>query len=162
MIASMRGYLASLPQPMRLEELIARIYREEIRGFWSEQLARHETLRTDYERVAATGLPKFRAGVLQLFEAAGVDALAYPTTPLPARRIRESDEVELNGQMLPASLTYSRNTLLASLAGLPAISVPAGVTADGLPVGIEFAGRPGADRRLLGLAARFEALRDSL
>ncbi len=38
----------------------------------------------------------------------------------------------------------------------PAISVPAGFTSDGLPVGIQIAGCRGDDERLLGLAAAFE------
>jgi Asp-tRNA(Asn)/Glu-tRNA(Gln) amidotransferase A subunit family amidase len=37
--------------------------------------------------------------------------------------------------------------------GHPAVSVPAGRTASGLPVGLQLAGRYGADRRLLEIAA---------
>jgi amidase len=39
-------------------------------------------------------------------------------------------------------LTFSTNTLIASQTWTPAMSVPAGFTADGLPVGLEFVGKP--------------------
>ncbi|HLI42135.1 MAG TPA: amidase family protein [Streptosporangiaceae bacterium] len=40
---------------------------------------------------------------------------------------------------------------------MPAISVPAGFTPDGLPVGLQLVGRRRADWHLLGVAAAFEA-----
>ena len=47
---------------------------------------------------------------------------------------------------------------LSAHSGLPALSAPAGFTNDGLPVGIEFLGRPFADVRLVSLAFALEAL----
>ena len=49
-------------------------------------------------------------------------------------------------------LTYHFN-----LTGQPAISVPGGYTRDGLPVGLQIVGRPGADEDVLRAAAAFEA-----
>jgi Asp-tRNA(Asn)/Glu-tRNA(Gln) amidotransferase A subunit family amidase len=49
-------------------------------------------------------------------------------------------------------LTYHFN-----LTGQPAISIPCGLTASGLPVGLQIAGRPGADEDVLRAAAAFEA-----
>ena len=45
-----------------------------------------------------------------------------------------------------------------SVTGCPAISVPGGTTRDGLPVGVQLVATHGADRRLLEIAAAFEAL----
>ena len=46
--------------------------------------------------------------------------------------------------------------LLISATGLPAISVPAGFTEDGLPVGLQILGRPRDEFSVLQLAAAFE------
>ncbi|MEL6878866.1 MAG: amidase family protein, partial [Pseudomonadota bacterium] len=47
-------------------------------------------------------------------------------------------------------------TCLASIAGLPAISLPMGFTADGLPMGIQLVGDAGAEAGLFQLARRLD------
>ena len=49
-------------------------------------------------------------------------------------------------------------TVPASMAGLPAISVPAGVTRQGLPVGAQLIGDYTSDRALLELAEQVEGV----
>ena len=49
-----------------------------------------------------------------------------------------------------------RSCYVITVTGCPAISVPAGHTTDGLPVGIQIVAPFGADRRLLEVAAAFE------
>jgi len=53
------------------------------------------------------------------------------------------------------------NTFIASQSGCPAISVPAGFTSDGLPVGIELLGAPFSDHKLIALASAYEAATDT-
>ena len=53
-------------------------------------------------------------------------------------------------------LSFPTNTLMASQAGLPAISMPAGFTDDGLPVGVELVGKPYDEAALLRLAYSYE------
>jgi Asp-tRNA(Asn)/Glu-tRNA(Gln) amidotransferase A subunit family amidase len=71
-----------------------------------------------------------------------LDALAYPSIPYKPAPIGEDQKGE--------------TCRLASNSGLPAISVPAGFTADGMPVGLELLGRAWAEGRLLELAYAFE------
>ena len=79
--------------------------------------------------------------------------MIFPTTILPSRPIEGSVEtVELNGETVPTFPTYIRNTDPGSIAGLPGISIPAGTTAAGLPVGIEIDGPAGSDTDLLAIA----------
>lgn len=111
-----------------------------------------------YRAAIAVHRPRFIEAYRVHFARHGIDALAFPTTPLPARPIGEDQAVELNGRRAPTFFTYIRNTDPGSVAGLPGISLPIGLTAQGLPVGMALDGLPGADRRLLALAASMEAL----
>ena len=70
-----------------------------------------------------------------------VDLLVTPTTPIPAPPIATPEAVgapgsEQEGILLLVTLTRPHN-----MAGLPAVSVPCGFTADGLPAGMQLGGR---------------------
>lgn len=85
----------------------------------------------------------------KLFES--FDALIGPVTPTPAFKLGENTEDPV--KMYLADIM----TVPASLAGLPAISVPAGTTDAGLPVGVQLIGPRKADATLLALARQGEA-----
>lgn len=85
-----------------------------------------------------------------------VDGLLFPTTPIPASKIGEDVETELEGKKISIFLTYIRNCMPVSVAGYPAISVPAGYSQTGLPIGLEIVGRPWEEDKLLSLAYAFE------
>lgn len=72
-----------------------------------------------------------------------LDALVYPTAPQQAPPI---------GQPQPGG----RSCALAANTGHPALTVPAGFTPDGLPVGVELLGAPFSEPTLLGLAFDYE------
>ncbi len=84
----------------------------------------------------------------KLFET--YDVLLSPTAPTPAFGIGEntSDPVK----MYLADVM----TVPPSLAGLPALSVPAGTTSDGLPIGVQLIGAYRADALLMSLAHQME------
>lgn len=56
-----------------------------------------------------------------------------------------------------APVTQADFTSLASVAGLPALALPAGVDADGLPVSVQLVARPHGEARLIALARTIEA-----
>lgn len=83
-----------------------------------------------------------------------VDVLLGPVTPSPAFRLGEKLDDPL--QMYLCDLF----TVGANLAGIPAISIPAGLTADGLPVAIQLQGPPLGETAVLQAAAAFQAATD--
>ena len=70
--------------------------------------------------------------------------------------------MELNGKQVPTFETFMRNADPPTNAALPCLSVPAGLTASGLPVGIEFVGPAGGDEQVLAIGAAYESLRPPL
>jgi aspartyl-tRNA(Asn)/glutamyl-tRNA(Gln) amidotransferase subunit A len=103
------------------------------------------------EQVRAVMAEEFR----QLFER--VDVIVTPTEPLTAWQ-RGRDTISIAGQdesVLAASwrLTYPFN-----LTGLPAISVPCGFDHEGMPIGLQIAGRPFDEPTVLRCAAHVERM----
>jgi Asp-tRNA(Asn)/Glu-tRNA(Gln) amidotransferase A subunit family amidase len=74
---------------------------------------------------------------------------------LPSIQIGPPTREELDGGRW-TTLTFPTNTVIASQAWLPSVSVPAGFTEDGLPVGMEIVGLPYAEPAVLRLAYAFE------
>jgi amidase len=65
--------------------------------------------------------------------------------------------MEVEGVALPDFFAWLRLTLAITVTSCPAISVPCGFTASGLPVGLQLVGRPRGEAALLSAAAVFEA-----
>jgi aspartyl-tRNA(Asn)/glutamyl-tRNA(Gln) amidotransferase subunit A len=82
------------------------------------------------------------------------DVILSPVTPTPAFKIGELIDDPL------AMYLSDIYTISANLAGLPGISVPAGATAKGLPVGFQLLGTPFAEETLLQAARMFERATD--
>jgi aspartyl-tRNA(Asn)/glutamyl-tRNA(Gln) amidotransferase subunit A len=95
---------------------------------------------------------KVRALIRQDYDRAfaDVDAVAVPTTPTPAFKLGERTDDPL--QMYLSDVF----TAAANLAGLPAISVPAGVTPEHLPVGLQLTARPFDEAALFRAAHAIE------
>ena len=78
-------------------------------------------------------------------------ALAIPAPPLGAAG------VPVKGGREPVRAVMLRCTQLFNITGHPAISLPCGLTKDGLPVGLQLVGRRGATPALLAAALAVEA-----
>jgi len=79
-----------------------------------------------------------------------LDVVAAPTAPEAAFGLGERLQRPL------AMYRSDRYTALASLAGLPAVAVPSGLNEEGLPLSIQFLGRPFDETRVLRAARAFE------
>ncbi len=88
---------------------------------------------------------------------AGCDALVLPTLPIPAPPIGAST-VDVAGTPQPVRSMMLRMTQLFNLTGHPAISLPMGETAAGLPCGLQLVGRLNDTEGLLATAAACEPL----
>ena len=83
-----------------------------------------------------------------------VDAVLCPTTPIPACTLAEA-----NGDMEVYShknLMYLRNTAIGNILDLCGLSVPCGLTGEGLPIGLMIYGRPFHEDRVLRIGHAYQ------
>ncbi|HET9163513.1 MAG TPA: amidase [Solirubrobacterales bacterium] len=86
---------------------------------------------------------------------AAVDVIAWPTVPAPAPPL-EAPIVELPSRTSTADQANVRGAALANLTGIPSISLPAGLSDEGLPIGLQLQAAWGADELLLDAAEALE------
>jgi aspartyl-tRNA(Asn)/glutamyl-tRNA(Gln) amidotransferase subunit A len=98
---------------------------------------------------------KFIAGFHLALLEHEVDIIAAPTTPITAPRINE-EKMQISGAERNARALLLRNNRPANLGGIPAISVPCGLTLQGLPAGLQLMAAVTEEALLLEIAARFE------
>lgn len=110
-----------------------------------------------YHNALTVDRPKIQRLFAEAFAKSGADALIMPTTPCPAPEIGKENEFLIAGKQVTFA-ALANNTVPASAAGLPGISIPMGKVSDGLPIGLEIDSPLDNDRRLLTLARRVEAL----
>jgi aspartyl-tRNA(Asn)/glutamyl-tRNA(Gln) amidotransferase subunit A len=85
---------------------------------------------------------------------ADVDAIVSPTAPTPAFKLGEKVDDPL------AMYLNDVFTIPAPLAGVPAVSVPAGFSGGGLPIGLQLIGKPFDEATLFRIAGAYEAATD--
>ncbi|MBT3862455.1 MAG: amidase [Chloroflexi bacterium] len=82
--------------------------------------------------------------------------LAMPVTSVPPFSIDLEYPNDINGVVPETYLDWMWPCYTVSVTALPAMSIPAGFTKDGLPVGLQLVGRPRDEMGLLQLASAFE------
>ena len=90
-----------------------------------------------------------------------VSALLLPTCVLPPCDMPpqgQEETVVLLGKTLPLFPTYIRNTDPGACAGLPGLSLPAGLDQNGLPAGLELDGPMFGDEAILNIGAAMESV----
>ena len=94
-----------------------------------------------------------RRRLATLFEQ--VDVIAWPTIPAPAPPL-DAPMVELPSGSSSADQANVRGAALANLTGIPSISMPVGLSGDGLPLALQLQAAWGADELLLDAAEALE------
>jgi Asp-tRNA(Asn)/Glu-tRNA(Gln) amidotransferase A subunit family amidase len=140
--------------------IAARIASPDVRAIYDAVLA--DVLGAQYDAALKQWRPRLQQYVAATFADERLDALLFPTTRLVAVPIDElngSSTVSIDGAAsIDTMEAFLRNTDPASTSGIPGLSLAAGMSASGLPVGLELDGPLGDDRRLLAIGVAFEQL----
>jgi aspartyl-tRNA(Asn)/glutamyl-tRNA(Gln) amidotransferase subunit A len=108
-----------------------------------------EYLEAQYQRRS------FISQLREVMEREALDALMVPTTPIAAPLIGE-ETTRVGENDHPTRALLLRVNRPANLAGVPAISVPCGFTAGGLPMGLQFIGAEDDEQLLLEVAGVYQ------
>jgi mandelamide amidase len=153
------AYLRAAGSGLTTRDIAGQIASPDVRSiFETDVLGATAVTEQAYREAMQIHRPRLQAAYRDYFQAHDVVAIAFPTTALPARPIGDDAEVELNGRRVPTFATFLRNTRIMTTAGIPGLSLPAGLTRSGLPVGLELDGPYGSDRALLGVGLAVEAV----
>jgi Asp-tRNA(Asn)/Glu-tRNA(Gln) amidotransferase A subunit family amidase len=155
------AYLAACGYGLSLQDVARQIGSPDVAGIVASQLG-NQAMPAQAYQAALQARVRLQAAYQDLFSHHRISALAFPTSVLTARPIGDDETVDIDGVRLPTFGCYIRNTDPGSNAGIPGISLPAGLANDGLPVGLELDGPVGADETLLALAQAIEQAMDPM
>jgi indoleacetamide hydrolase len=159
---NIKGYLAQHDLPFDAAGIGEKISSPDVKSIYQSLLGADAPPAQAYKDALQVQRPLFQAAYANCFATYKIDALIFPTTPRAAALIGEDDTVELNGRQVPTFPTFARNVGPGSTTGLPGISLPMGLTTQGLPLGIALDGPAGSDRKLLAIAQAIESLLPSI
>jgi amidase len=121
------------------------------------EIERGERLTAAAVAAAEQGRRNLRARIARFMER--YDVIVLPTTQVAPFDLDEEYVRAIDGAAMETYIDWMKSCYYVSTIGHPAISVPAGLTRDGLPVGLQIVGRDRDDRSVVTLARRFEAER---
>jgi len=144
-------YLCQLDPPLQIADILGQLG-PDVAGVLGSQVGEDAAPMPAHAYLDAVRVfrPAFQAKLNAALQ--DIDALVVPATPIPAAPIGEDAETMVNGRMEQTFATFIRHTFFANIAGLPAVTVPAGKNAAGLPVGMQFVGKHWQESGLLKLA----------
>lgn len=87
------------------------------------------------------------------------DAVCCPCSPVAPFPVEQNYPEVIAGKKMTTYIDWVAATFLVTMAGFPAISVPAGLDANRLPVGLQIVGRRHREEQVLALAAKVEKMR---
>jgi mandelamide amidase len=157
-VVDLNAYLSSHGSSLDYAALVAQCASPDVAGLLQTLHREGAVPEAGYRHALDVLRPQLQAAYRDHFARHDLAAVVFPTTPLPAAPIGEDETVALDGERVPTFFTFIRNTSPGSVAGIPGISLPAALTALGLPVGIELDGPEGGDARLLAIAAAVESV----
>jgi aspartyl-tRNA(Asn)/glutamyl-tRNA(Gln) amidotransferase subunit A len=139
------GNLKTMYSRTRSQGFGAEVKRRIMLGTYSLSAGYYDQYYGKAQRVRSLVARDFRAAFQQC------DVIVTPTTPTPAFKLGEKTNDPLEMYL---SDIY---TITANLAGLPAISLPCGLSSEGLPIGVQLVGNQFDEVRLLRAAHNLES-----
>lgn len=164
-VTAIPAYLAANQAPVRtVKEVSDQIASPDVQGAFGAIAG--DVFGAAYPDVMATKRPALQKLYRDYFAKHGVEAVMFPTTILAAPQIDAANGSKTLGYTVDGVEqkdkdtfgTCIRNTDPCTNAGIPSVTLPSGMTAGGLPVGMQIDGPLGTDANLLAIGMGMEAI----
>ena len=155
----LKGYLAKYQTGVSVEQVVAQIASKDVKATYDGLVVPRKLPSPNgmvdaapmYAKAISDARPALLKVFTDTFQRYGIDALIGPTTPAVAG-IQGPE-----ASSLPTFLLFIRNTDPGSNAGIPGLTIPAGLgSSTGLPVGVSLDGPRGSEQRLLAIGIAIE------
>jgi mandelamide amidase len=157
-VFDLNNYLEEHGTGLNYSSLVATVASPDVKAILERQLGPDAVSKERYKKAIHESRPALKTVYSEYFTKNRLSGIIFPTTPLPAIQIGQDKNVILNGEAVPTFSIFIRNTSPGSVAGIPGLSIPAGMSPDGLPIGMEIDGPFGKDDELLAIGLALEEL----
>jgi indoleacetamide hydrolase len=157
-LSDLPAYLKEFAPGIAIEDVVGQVASPDVGEIIERQFdpQNRQQILAAYELAISSSRPKLAQNYAQYFIDHQLDAIALPTALVAAPPIGEDETIELNGRRVPTAPTLVHNTGPSSIIGLPGLTLPVGMSASGLPVGLELDAPAGHDIQLLSIGLAVE------
>ncbi len=152
LLEGLAGFLTEQGSGVSVDELIAQSG-DNLKGLLA---AARSPGSQDTYRLLQEKQKQIKAAAIKFFRANRIEALVFAPSLTAAFTQGDPSTIQINGQAVNLFTSIGRQAAIGSCASLSCLVLPAGMTAAGLPVGLEFDAPGGSDRRLLALGLSLE------
>lgn len=155
-VKALCGYLATHGIGRSPKELIESISGTFERNFIAGSLTDAKVDAFDYLTALIKHRPALQTSYARYFADNELAGFIVPATIRTASKIGEDETVEVDGQRGSTFLTYTHNTGPSSAAGVPCLTLPIGLSGEGLPIGLDVVGPADRDGDVFAIARQIE------
>ncbi len=158
-IVDLNAYLAANETGLDFAAVVGEVGSPDVQQILEPLLAGGAIDESAYREALTVHRPRLQDIYATYFRDHQLDAVVYPTVPVLPMLIDQPQSGAMeDGDTVPAINLFDRNTGPASNAGIPSLTIPAGVDENGLPLSFTIDAPVGADDALLGLGVALDAV----
>jgi mandelamide amidase len=161
-IRALPVYLETSGLNIEYSDFVSKITASGLKKVLKEITSTDAVSEEEYNHVIHNLRPALQQIYTEIFSINNLDILAFPSTLVPANKLNDQKLYRLGKKDVPYLMASSHNVQPATLSGNPGLTLPIGLTSNGLPVAIGFDGPPNDDRKLLAIGMAYEKIKPKM
>jgi len=155
-IRALPHYLKSSGLKIRFDQLAKKVTASGLSQLLQSISSTEAISDAEYHHARNKLRPKLQQIYTNVFFEHKLDALAFPSTLVPPNQLDSQELYNLGDRKVPYSVASNHNVQPASIGGYPGLTLPMGLTSQGLPAALGIDGLPNSDRKLLAIGMAYE------